>query len=600
MKRWTNFTWPKLMTMGRIVPKMILGYLLLVVFPVILFGTYLYNQIHNDMLDNYSSDKQNLINQAANNMEMDLARVDSIYTLFQYNPTVINALSGAYKTNATKAYTYLKDIRPMFTFASLGNKSIQSIKIYKMNQNVLLSSSEIQNIDQLERPFVHEKLKDIKAGKGLWIPINYEERGSIPSLSYFQHIYDNTYIKELAILNVTFKDDPLNSFLQTINVGNGVNVAIFHQGYIFFKDKELKISNQQLRDLPKMIGSDNNSYMIWKKNNLLVNHIYLENLNLDFYFLSSVNQVMKDINEKSIIFGVVLLLLLIILSSIYYLTASVLTKRVVNLAKHMRRVDENQLSVYRGEKGNDEISFLTESYNSLIKRIDELMNKVHRAEIMKRKAEYKALEAQVNPHFLYNTLESIRMLAEMNDDQEVVESTFTLSKLLRYSLSSGSSETTLEQEVENIRDYLSIHKIRMMDRLQYEIQIEATIKNIHCPRFILQPLVENSIKHGLSKSRKPGWIRVAIHENDDQIELSISDNGKGMTRERLEKVRSVLNNELDRSLLQTDSSGLGVSNVSERIKNYFGNDSRIEVTSNLDDGTTFNLILKKQRGKNSA
>lgn len=166
----------------------------------------------------------------------------------------------------------------------------------------------------------------------------------------------------------------------------------------------------------------------------------------------------------------------------------------------MRRVGPDWLGhSYTGPVGKDEFGYLISNYNAMIARIDELVNRVQKVEILKKDAEFKMLQAQIQPHFLYNTLETMRMLARANDDSTVSEMAYSLGSLMRYSLS-RKDNTTIGEEWEYLRQYLAIHKIRMPD-LQIEWEKDEAATSIPCPRFILQPLVENSILHGFSKRR---------------------------------------------------------------------------------------------------
>ncbi|REJ15958.1 MAG: sensor histidine kinase, partial [Paenibacillaceae bacterium] len=261
---------------------------------------------------------------------------------------------------------------------------------------------------------------------------------------------------------------------------------------------------------------------------------------------------------------------------------------------HMRQVGENNFKTLDHRDDQDEIGYLTYTYNSMLQRIDELVNKVQRSELLRKESAYKALQAQVKPHFLYNTLETIRMLAEANDDREVAELAYSFGQFMRYSLSSDHEQFRLSDEVRNIENYMKIQKTRLGSRLTYSISVEADIRQIPCPQFILQPLVENCIVHGLSTIRRKGAIAIRITDDHNRVRVEISDNGAGMPEQRLEEIRRLLNNRLDIKEFSTQDSGLGIYNVSERIKTYYGEDSRLEVDSKPGEGTDFRLYLNKK------
>ncbi|QJD81970.1 sensor histidine kinase [Cohnella herbarum] len=581
----------------RIVRKMALGYILLVIVPVISFGYYFFNQIYDEMMNEYSRGKQELVRQAAGSFDVSLEQVKSVHSLFQYNQQVLEYLNGNYLTEVDQVYNYLKDVRPAFSFAYLGNEAIKSIRLYKTDYSVLAVQGEVDNLNALPNPKILQQLNQLKVSQGLWRKQDETGSSGVPYIAYYQRLYNNSYARQLAVMEVMVDDTILSNFMNTVKASKGTEVMIVHDHEVIYRDKSDSF-NAEREQAALAAFKGKNGY--WKDGNLLVNVLVREDLQLTFYFFSPLDEMFLDFRKETLVTGSILLVLLIVLSVLYYLIASLLTKRILKLAKHMRRVDENNLSLYEGETASDEIGFLTHSYNSMIHRIDELLNKVQKAELMKKEADYLVMQAQIKPHFLYNTLESIRMLAEINDDQEVVDATYTFGKLLRYTLSSGENETPLVDELENIRNYLEMYKLRMLDRLSYEIQVDIDISRIYCPRFILQPLVENCIHHGISKSRGQGEIIVKITDNDPFIHIAISDNGAGITEERLSTIRGVLDNRLNRSELQTDDSGMGLYNVSERIKVYFGESSGLDIHSKMGEGTLYVVRLFRERGTSNA
>nr|WP_275942628.1 sensor histidine kinase [Paenibacillus alba] len=285
--------------------------------------------------------------------------------------------------------------------------------------------------------------------------------------------------------------------------------------------------------------------------------------------------------------------LLLLLSGVYYLIASSITKRILKLSKHMRQVDENYFPLYRGEINKDEVGHLTSSYNAMIRRMDELVNTVHRSEMLRKESAYLMMQAQIKPHFLYNTLESIRMIAEANDDPEAAEMSYTLGKLFRYSLSGTKSETSLREEVDNVKDYIKIQQIRLADRLQVSFEIDAAIDNFICPHYMLQPIIENSIVHGIANVRKQGSLSIRIWEDYSFMFIAVVDSGAGMEEERLALIQAVLNGSMDVKLLQKGEGGLGIMNVNERVKMFYGERSGIHMESKLNAGTTCLLKLAK-------
>ena len=579
----------------RIVQKMALGYLLLVLLPIIVFGGYLYNQFHMDVMSEYSESKQRLVVQAGEGFRSSLNQVSSIHALFQNNQPLIDYLNGAYGSELQHVYNYLKDIRPQFLYAQSRNREIATIKLYKMLPQVHAVAGEMEELEQLdERPLA--RLAEVNVDEGVWLRRDGDGATALPSLSYYQRIYNDSYTKPLAVLEIVVNDALLRNFLQAVDVNQSMQVLILQDDAPVYRSEGLELEDTQKAALLAMTDDSQQGYAYSSGQRSLVNSLSIPELSATFYFFSQMDEVFVDIRTKTIVLALALLTGLIVLTGIYYATATSLVRRILGLARHMRMADEHKLTYYEAGTHNDEIDFLTRSYNSMVGRIDELLNTVHRTELMKKEADYLVLQAQIKPHFLYNTLESIRMLAEINNDQEVVDATYTFGRLLRYTLNSGDNEMMLQNEIDNVRHYLEMHKLRMLDRLQFSIRVETRVDDIRCPKFILQPLVENCIQHGIGRSRKTGVIELSVTRQEEELTIVIADNGPGIPPERLRLIREVLGNERDRQELQSENSGYGLYNVSERIRAFYGEGTRLAIDSREGAGTTFTLKLRLPEG----
>lgn len=262
-----------------------------------------------------------------------------------------------------------------------------------------------------------------------------------------------------------------------------------------------------------------------------------------------------------------------------------LTKPLTRTVRLMKQVQRGNLNVQVQVKYNDEIGRLGSHFNRMIDRIQGLLQEVYETEKSKQKADMLALQNQINPHFIYNTLESIRMLAELNDDDRVAELTYLLGLLLRYSITRSDETVTIEQELNHVRNYLQLLQIRFPDKLDFRIDVPHTFYHRSIIKLIFQPIVENAVFHGLEKQEKPGTISIAAWNIGMDAIFKISDNGIGMDEERLIQ--------LNRSLTdgKTDKFGIGLRNVNERIRLHYGDGSSLSVDSKLGEGTTVTLKI---------
>ncbi|WP_407867510.1 sensor histidine kinase [Paenibacillus sp. P36] len=249
-------------------------------------------------------------------------------------------------------------------------------------------------------------------------------------------------------------------------------------------------------------------------------------------------------------------------------------------------------------KGNDEVALLGKSFNIMLSKIRKLLEQSIKEQEEIKKAELRALQAQINPHFLYNTLDSIVWMAEAGKNNQVIQLVQSLSKLFRISLSKGRDWIIITKEVEHVHSYLVIQQMRYRDILDYEIQIDSRLNPYPILKMILQPIVENALYHGLKNKRRKGMIRITgLIENEEDIVLTVEDDGIGMSPEKLEQMREYLANEqLPEQTGNEVSGGFGLHNVQQRIKLYYGDKYGVSIDSIQNEGTKVSIRIPMTGG----
>jgi len=256
-------------------------------------------------------------------------------------------------------------------------------------------------------------------------------------------------------------------------------------------------------------------------------------------------------------------------------------------------ITRNDLQALVTHDNVDEITEMGLSFNIMIGKIRELLDaKVKEQENLK-KAELRALQAQINPHFLYNTLDTIIWMTESKKTDEVIEIVRALSSFFRISLSKGRDWITIGEEVERTRSYLTIQKMRYRDILDYRIEVDEGVAGNTVLKLILQPLVENAIYHGIKNKRQGGSVEVrAQRRNENEILLQVEDNGVGFTPEKLAQLRSELAGDSGEIRLE---SGFGIGNVNQRIRLYYGKQYGVSIKSEHHTGTCVSIVIPAVR-----
>jgi len=292
----------------------------------------------------------------------------------------------------------------------------------------------------------------------------------------------------------------------------------------------------------------------------------------------------SDNLQATLRFVMVVLAALLVVTVLFAVLAQRSLERAIHtpiarLEKFAGALAGGDLQARAPETSVTELRELTQSMNTMAGRLQDLIDEKRREQENLKKSELRALQAQINPHFLYNTLDAIVWLAEAGQSREVIHITRALSDFFRISLSQGKDWIPLSEEVKHLTGYLTIQKIRYRDILDYEIDIPESLCHLRVLKLLLQPLVENAIYHGVKHRRGRGMIRVAGHTEGDFLVFTVQDNGAGMTPERLAEVREGLRSD------SGQSTGYGLFNVNKRIQLYYNLPQGLEIESEEKHGT---------------
>ncbi len=330
---------------------------------------------------------------------------------------------------------------------------------------------------------------------------------------------------------------------------------------------------------------------IWENDIQIVTSLLEETVSEYIYY--EIRELQNAKNEYRIFFTrmvvitsaatIAVLILLVFLS--IYIPAGI-TKPIERLSEVTNQVAKGDLSIRSDVEAGGEVKVLSDSFNQMIDKIDELIEQVTTERIRLKDAELELLQAQINPHFLYNTLDTITWLAEDGKTNEVKAMVKSLSDFFRTSLNNGKDIISIEEEMLHVRSYLQIQKVRYMDILEYEIDVPDDIYEYRIPKISIQPLVENALYHGIKNKRGLGHIRVTGERVDDEIVLEVLDDGIGIMPERLEMIKRGID---EKAPEENDIYGL--HNVDERIKLKFGRQYGLKIDSTYGEGTSVKVFL---------
>lgn len=479
----------------------------------------------------------------------------------------------------------------MSVFCKLEN-DIYSVMVYDTDGNLLLSASD--GLELKENIF-----RDLSFDKALF------ESASDYAVSkpHVQVLFENKYPWVVTIgsaadselfgksvyLAMDFRFYEIAKYLDNVGVGrHGYCYVADRYGNIVYHPQQqliyagLKDENaKQVSELPDGVHSENNviytlkttSDGLWR----VVGVNYTDELAVERR-----TQVLNAVLIAVICCAAVSAVTL-------FLFSRLVNAPVKSLVSAMRKFEKSaKYFEYNGDKTNvAEFKELYESFSHMSLRIKQLVERVKRDQTALRKTELKALQAQINPHFLYNTLDSIQWTCENGDTENAVKMVGALARLFRISISRGREFITIKEEMEHARSYLVIQSFRYSNQFSYSFDVDSNLESYLCNKITVQPLIENAIYHGIDRTVDEGEIKIAVKQApdcEDDILITVSDNGVGMTEEQCKKV---LQKE------KSDSSGIGVKNVNDRLEIYFGRKYGISIESELDVGTVVTVRIPK-------
>lgn len=288
---------------------------------------------------------------------------------------------------------------------------------------------------------------------------------------------------------------------------------------------------------------------------------------------------------KSFAFLVMAGLLVLAISCTWYISTWV-TKPITNLLVSMRKVQKGDFSQSIDVVDADELSQLSQGYNTMVRRVGQLIEEVYQVQLKQKDSELKLLQSQMNPHFLYNTLNSVSLFAIRHGDHRVAQMIYALSTFFRMNLSEGKDEITLREELELVKSYLFLQQIRFGDKIAYEVELDPAVADFPIPKLLVQPLVENAIVHGIEPLDEPGFIGISATIEDGLLAIRVRDNGSGITPDRLAEIGH--------------GQGHAIANIRERLRLRYGTDAALDIRSSLGAGTVALLTILTRKDDHHA
>ena len=442
------------------------------------------------------------------------------------------------------------------------NKSIRSVTIAGKNSALIFNEGHIEK--KSSKNMVKENWY-INAVKNPDIPVFSPSQKISDSLdnSYWvlslsHHVKSLIDEKNLGVIVLDIKYDIFNQYLDMVSPGSQNESIIIDDknNIIYYKDTDCFIKRNCLE-----------KFSLNRSKDLSIIETDIENSNWKLISIANTDSLVILKKKFANVIVAIFLISFMFTSLVTFLVITKMLNPMIKLKNHMQNF-ENSLNEFElGEKTNYEIKILVEYFNDMIKKIKYL-----------RKYEIQILHSQINPHFLYNTLDTIVWMAEFEDSKKVIAITKSLANFFRLSLSNGNEMIPLKDEIMHIKEYLFIQKQRYEDKLSYFFNIDEALMTVIVPKIIIQPIVEKSIYHGIKNIPENGIINIDIHSENNNLIISIRDNGIGFSKSK--------------KIQKNRTGGIGIRNVDKRIKFYYGNEYGIFI-EDVPETTRGSLVIIK-------
>ena len=462
--------------------------------------------------------------------------------------------------------TDFKNLKDIIKVSEKSDEFIKKIFLVSENGNIisnekvsLETNKDMKNISWYKKLINSNNMAF--ASKADFSKISSDSSKNIISIS--KEIKDkNNKRLGFVVINLSYKF--LEDFLSTINFGkDGYVFILSSEEELLFKSKNMEDFGK--KDYEKLLKKR----MKPEKMDFVSSNVFIPNTQwklVGISFSNAISNLKKQLIESSLILALIVFILTLLVS---IFVSKKISKPIIYLIGEIKKTDKKLYKIKSLPQASSEIQILTKEYNNLIDRIFVLTEDIEKKEEQKRTYQVKALQSQINPHFLYNTLDTILWLVEFGENEKAIKVTKNLGMLLRNSLNIDEDFVKLDKEIEHAKNYLDIQKIRYDNKFTYEFIKKIETSSLYVPKLILQPIRENAIYHGIREKKSKSYIKIIVEKNPEYLIIKIIDNGLG-PKEKKENIPTKL-------------GGIGMENVNNRIK--------------LLCGEKYNLKMQRENGK---
>lgn len=582
-----------------------MAYIIIIIIPIIVLGYYITDRFSNNVLEQNQDVYYNRAQQLSQNLMNRLYSYAEIIDTVAYDKRLISYITRKYDEDIDAYNDYMNNISPIIS-GVLYKENRLVIKVYCDNDIISFSNIFVDNFKNFNNIDGFEQIKTNKS-KISWNGISHYNQKDYLCCNALIKDYINSSNKAVGAVILLIDENILYSLIEKENLDGNV-VFIYDDKGNIITSTERNYIGESMKDVSKGFkkGSRQSNIKINGKDYLSIKSImnddklYIRDWGIQFFIPTA--QMMQNM-KKIWISSLWLSLLCIALSLVVIAGLSHnITSRIRVLIQKMNQVKKGDLKIAIHMTGRDEIGQLNNIFDIMVKELDRLINEVYytklkmqdteiqkqKIENTKKEAELVSLQNQINPHYLFNTLESIRMNLLLKGDRETSTIVKLFGDTFRASMRGKSDMISIKDELNFIRDYFIIQKYRYKDKIDYIMTVSPNLMEYEIPKFILQPLIENAIYHGLELKDGNGSVDITIQQEHHAIHLNVSDNGIGMSQVELDQLLTFLHNGE-----QSKQKSYALKNIYNRLKLLFGDELVFLIQSKINIGTQIDIYIPK-------
>jgi len=559
--------------------QLIVFSLLISVLPAVLISLLLFVNMKEKAEADLSKSHLQIVSQYGKNIEEKLEHYQMGIQFVANNTSLIGELLNSEGNTYRRGRVVSEEVAKSLFFKE--SSEVRNCMVYSLDENnpIYGASASMISVAEKEPWYTKERLYENGWFTYYW-PVGKVEIFSFVEPVFVQKEYggDRIHIGSVKLdINLSRLMEPTSDRSYSVFVYNDENQLLYSSDKMYQEMIAAYLKDQQREDVEAFFSRYEKKYQ------------RLDEFGMNILFLFEKSEFQEKTEEVLflIVPALMVVLAFVLLSS--YLYTKHFSSRIERLVKKFKTAETGDLNIYDPIEGNDEIADLDRRFSQMLAKLDALIQRNYVQKLEKRETQLRNLQLQINPHFLYNTLETISSLAAIQHMFDVCDMCQKLGEIFRYSLGRNYGEyVTVEQELHHTKNYVFIQKMRYGNRFEVFYNIEVDTKRHKLLRFILQPIVENAIVHGWGELTVSGTLEISVYEEHNCLFIKIEDDGVGIKQNRLEELTEYINNQED---LKDTKKSIGIRNVNQRIKLSCGDEYGITIESEVNMGSRFMIRL---------